>query len=106
MTFKYKGNHFDGIVNYLKKIEQLDDIINVDVSSVYQDYEKKYIFHNHESVDRLNSRVSEDGDDEYLIFTFNSVKPILTHYSIESQTNDLFYLRSWTFSGSNSKESS
>ena len=36
-----------------------------------------------------------------MIFTFNSVKPKLTHYSIQSHPQEQYYLRSWSFWGSN-----
>ena len=101
MSFKYSGNPFDGIVNYLKQIDQLDDIISIHVTSVYGDHYQKYIFH--DSV--KNHWVSENGGNEYIIFSFNAIKPIITHYSIRSHENDQYYLRSWSFWGSNDKNS-
>ena len=101
MTFRYKGNSFGGIVNYLKQIDQLDDIIKIDVSNQQTVYYKEYIFYNGPDHDHW---VSGDGDNEYVIFSFNSIKPILTHYSIRSHSQEKFYLRSWIFSGSNDKE--
>ena len=98
MSFKYKGKGFEGVVNYLKKIDQLDNIINVNVSSVFDGFDANSIFHDDEY---FSHWVSEDGENEFVIFTFNFVKPILTHYTIRSHSQDQFYLRSWTFSGSN-----
>ena len=100
MTFLYKGNSFGGIVNYLKLINQLDDIISVYVTNVFDIFDKEYIFHDNEIADHW---VSEDGDNEYVMFTFNSIKPILTHYSIKSHPQQQFYIRSWSFWGSNDK---
>ena len=98
MTILYKGISFGGIVNYLKLINRLDDIITVNVTSVFKFYDKEYIFHDSTVSDHW---VSEDGDNEYVMFTFNIIKPILTHYSIKSHTQEQYYIRSWSFWGSN-----
>ena len=102
MTFKYKGKSLDGIVKYLKSINHLDDVISIEVSNVFNNYSKEYIFHDFNS--KYNHWVSEDSDDEYVIFTFTTIQPILTHYSIQSHWDDRYFLRSWSLEGSNNKE--
>ena len=101
MTFYYRGNSLDGVVNYLKKINQLN-LITVEVSGVYKDYYKEYIFEDSPNETRLDHWVANTSNG-YVIFTFNYIQPILTHYSIKSNIGEEYNLKSWITEGSNDK---
>ena len=105
MSFRYSGDKLDGIINYLTKIKQID-IVSLNVSSTFIDslkrvYYKENVLEREEEAIGISSWVSESGNVEWLSVKFQGIKPIITHYTIQSHQDEKYYLRSWYLQGSN-----
>ena len=108
MSIRYRGDELDGIINYLIKIKQID-IVSLNVSSTYSEsdtiiYYKENVLGREKEAIGLSQWASRDTTVTWLTVKFQGIKPIVTHYTIQSHQDDLYYLRTWYFQGSNDNE--
>jgi hypothetical protein len=100
MSFPYKGSDSKGIVNYSLALKQ--NVVVFNVSSTYSIYSVDALCGNIEKSDHW---CSKGGIGNWLLVTFNGIKPKITHVYIKSHPYTEYFLKSWKLEGSNDNSS-
>lgn len=96
MTFRYRGLRSLGIVNYSLSLKQ--NLVDFDVSSTSSIYTKDVFYGR---TNGSNHWCSNSGIGDWLLVSFNGIKPIVTHVLIKSHMNSGYFLKSWKLIGYN-----
>ena len=94
ISFIFKNNKFDGIINYLRSQGDIQNLINFSSSSVENSFHPPQY-----SIEKNNFFASENKPNSWVILDFKEHRIIPTNYTIGS-TNNSYHPINWTVEGS------